>query len=313
MPPSTDSGRSHSRRSAQRLLTLGLKDPSRREPPEWLRTARSLGHQSVRRLTRQRYDGGIHTPPPPPPCPPGWRTGPPSFVGLGGQRCGTTRWFELLASHPEVVPPPAAKELDYFDRFYAGGFTAQDAAGYHVYFPRDGDRKVGEWSPLYMSAPWVPRMLAQAAPQTRLLVLLRDPVERLLSSLQHNARVAHQQGTPLSELAPLEGFMRGLYHAQLVQLLRYFDRSQLLVLQYERCTAEPLPQLRRTFEFIGLRDVDFVPDLDAHPHRQPRKPQLDEGTREAYVAAYREDVRALAASFTEIDLTLWPNFADLAA
>jgi hypothetical protein len=296
----------------ERILTLGLKDSRRQEAPEWLRTSRAVGHSCVRRLTRQRYDGGIHFPPPPPTCPAGWRTGPPSFVGVGGQRCGTTRWFNLLASHPEIVPPLVTKELDYFDRFYAGGFTAADAAGYQQYFPRDGERKVGEWSPLYMSAPWIPRLLASTAPDTRLLVLLRDPVERFLSGLEHDTRVAREQGEPLSELAPLEAFMRGLYHAQLKGLLAHFDRSQILILQYERCTRDPLSELRRTFVFLGLQDTEFAPDVAAHPHYQPKKPRLDPGTLKAYVEAYSEDVISLARDFPEVDLSLWQNFAHLA-
>jgi Sulfotransferase family len=273
--------------------------------------ARSIARRWVPWLRRDDY-WAIRVPPPPPACPPGWRTGPPDFVGVGGQRCGTTRWFDLLASHPEVVPPAATKELHYFDRFYAGGFTAADAAGYHRHFPRDGRRRVGEWTPLYMAAPWIPRLLAAAAPAARLLVLLRDPVERYLSGLQHDTNLARENGLGLSQLAPLEAFARGLYHAQLSGLLAHFDRSQILVLQYERCTSEPLAQLRRTFEFLGLDDTEFVPDLDAHPHRQPSKPSLDPDTRAAYVRAYREDAIALAGAFPEIDLALWPNFADLA-
>ncbi|MGO9763504.1 MAG: sulfotransferase family protein [Solirubrobacteraceae bacterium] len=295
----------------ERILSLGLKDPERQEPPNWLRTSRALGHRWVGRLTRQRYDGAIHLPPPPPPCPAGWRTGPPSFVGVGGQRCGTTRWFDLIASHPEIVPPLVTKELDYFDRFHVGGFTDADATAYHAHFPRDGDRKVGEWSPLYMAAPWVPRLLARAAPDTRILVLLRDPVERYLSGLQHNTRVAYQQGAPLSELAPLEGFMRGLYYTQLTGLLAHFDRSQILVLQYERCTQDPLAELQRTFTFLGLSDTAFAPDVTAHPHRQTGKPYLELDTLDAYVQAYREDVLSLARDFPEVDLGLWPNFAHL--
>jgi hypothetical protein len=298
--------------SRERVLSLGLKDSRRQEAPRWLQVSRSAGHGLVRRVTRQRYHGGILLPPDPPACPPGWRTGPPSFVGVGGQRCGTTRWFDLLASHPEIAPPPAIKELGYFDRFYAGGFTAADAANYHRYFPREGDLKVGEWSPLYMSAPWIPRLLARAAPDTRVLVLLRDPVERYLSSLQHNAHVARQQGAPLSELAPLEGFQRGLYHAQLMRLLEHFDRSQILVLQYERCVREPLRELRRTFVFLELQDTEFAPDIGARPHHQPNKPQLDAGTLDAYTRAYQEDVLRLARDFPEIDLDLLPNFSRLA-
>lgn len=265
-----------------------------------------------RRHSVSGADGGLDTPPPPPSCPSGWHTGPPDFVGIGVQRCGTTRWFNLIAAHPEVLRPNRAKELHYFDRYHAGGFTSAEATRYHDYFPRSDGGRVGEWTPLYLSAPWIPSLLAASAPETRLLVLLRDPVERYLSALELGARVAARNGAPLSRYAPLDAFVRGLYHAQLRGLLRHFDRSQVLVLQYERCTSEPRTELRRTFEFLGLRDTEYVPELGAHPKRQAEKPQLGSDARDAYVNAYREDVLGLAATFPDVDLSLWPNFAHLA-
>jgi hypothetical protein len=274
--------------------------------------SRSSARASLRRLTQRRARAGVQRPPSPPPCPPGWRTGPPDFIGVGVQRCGTTRWFELLGSHPEIIPPGTAKELHFFDRFYAGGFTAADAAEYQSYFPRDAGRKAGEWTPLYMSVPLIPSLIATAAPDARLLVLLRDPVERYVSGLEHDTRRARAHGLPLSQLAPVEAFARGLYHAQLTGLLSYFERSRVLILQYERCTREPLCEWKRTIEFLGLTDLEFVPDLDSHPNRQPSKPSLDADTRAAYVRAYRADVSSLAEAFPEVDLGLWPNFADLA-
>src|SRR5580658_3962278 len=151
--------------SLERIVTLGLKDPERKEAPDWLKAARADGHRLVRRLTRQLDYEGLPMPPgPPPPCPPGWRTGPPDFVGVGGQRCGTTRWFHLITSHPEVVPRMVAKELHYFDRFYLEQPEAASLAHYYEYFPRDNGRKTGEWTPCYVSAPWVPSLLAAAAP-----------------------------------------------------------------------------------------------------------------------------------------------------
>jgi hypothetical protein len=251
-------------------------------------------------------------PPAPPRCPPGWCTGPPDFIGVGVQRCGSSRWFRLIAAHPDVVRVRAAKELHYFDRYYAGGFTAADVAGYHAYFPRSGDQTTGEWTPLYISAPWIPRLLAAAAPEARLLVLLRDPVERFRSALELNARVARKRGAPLSRYAPIEAFARGYYHAQLTALLRYFDRAQVLVLQYERCTREPVTELARTLRFLGLRDIDFAADLEEHPQRLAEKQPLAAEARAAYVGAYSDDVLRLIEDFPEIDIGLWPNFAHLA-
>ncbi|MGP0103078.1 MAG: sulfotransferase [Solirubrobacteraceae bacterium] len=251
-------------------------------------------------------------PTPPPACPAGWRTGPPDFIGVGVQRCGTTRWFDLISSHPEVVRATRAKELHYFDRFYDGGCTTAELTRYHEYFPRADGYTTGEWTPLYATAPWIPRLLAATAPDARLLVLLRDPVERYLSGLQLDIAVASGGGAPLGRYAQLEHFVRGFYHAQLTGLLRHFDRSRILILQYERCTREPQAELRRTFEFIGLRDIDFTPELGAHPGHQPEKPVLDADTRAAYVQAYHDEMVRLIESFPEVDVRLWPNFAYLA-
>jgi hypothetical protein len=297
--------------AGRRISSLGSSDPESLAP-RWLQRSRAAGYVWLRRLTRQGNDGDVRRPFAPPECPAGWRTGPPDFVGVGVQRCGTTRWYGLLASHPEITPSPVAKELHYFDRFYAGGFTAADATRYHDYFPRQGEHRAGEWTPLYAGAPWVPRLLASAAPDARLLMLVRDPVERYLSGLQHSARMAKEFGTTLSRLAPLDALARGFYHAQLMNLLAHFDRSRILVLQYERCTLEPLAQLRRTFEFLGLHDTEFEPDLEARPGYQPSKPMLDPETAASYVRVYSEDVSNLARSFPGIDLKLWPHFAHLA-
>jgi hypothetical protein len=275
----------------------------------WLRGLRA---DRRRRVARSALDGGLDGPPPVPVCPPGWRTGPPDFVGVGVQRCGTTRWFDLIASHPEVAQSARPRELHFFDRYFVGGHTAADIARYHSYFPREEGQKTGEWTPLYISAPWVPSLLAQAAPDTRLLVLLRDPVERYLSGIELDVRIAARRGAPLSRYAPFEAYVRGLYHEQLTRLLRYFGRSQVLILQYERCTSEPLPGLRRTFEFIGLNDLDFTPDLTRHPERQLEKPLLSDDARRAYTDAYTPDVLRLVEDFPEIDLALWPNFSHLA-
>src|ERR1700722_14580356 len=62
------------------------------------------------------WNGGVDTPPAPPQAPPGWTTGPPDFVGVGFQRCGTTRWYNLVAAHPQIARPVAMKELHFFDR-----------------------------------------------------------------------------------------------------------------------------------------------------------------------------------------------------
>src|SRR5271165_3888945 len=247
-----------------------------------------------------------------PECPAGWETGPPDFVGVGAQRSGTTRWFDLIVAHPQIAAPLATrKELHYFDRFHSAAFTTADAVAYGEYFPRPQGHLTGEWSPSYLPSPRAPALLAQAAPRARVLVLLRDPVERYISAMRRHERVALAAKEPLNAMAPLDAFTRGLYHGQLALLLKSFPRSQVLILQYERCTADPPAELRRTYEFLGVADCGFRPGFDAHPNRQTDKPKLPCEVRSALVAAYAEDVALLARDYPEIEVGLWPDFARL--
>jgi hypothetical protein len=150
-------------------------------------------------------------------------------------------------------------------------------------------------------------MLARAAPNARLLVSLRDPVERYLSGLQRHHRMAAARGESLDAMAPIEAFAQGLYRIQLTRLLKHFERSQILILQYERCVLEPRAQLRRTYEFLGVRK-GFLPDLDGHPNRQAAKPTFGDDARRALIEAYADEVALLARDYPEIDVGLWSNF-----
>src|SRR6266516_2935809 len=111
-----------------------------------------------------------------PDCPPGLKTGPPSFVGVGVQKAGTTWWFSLIERHPGVYAHPGFhKERHFFSQFWARDFSDADVAEYHRWFPRPPGMLTGEWTPDYASAHWVAPMLHAAAPEAKLLLMLRDP------------------------------------------------------------------------------------------------------------------------------------------
>jgi hypothetical protein len=267
-------------------------------------------------LTGNTHPGlTLPRPKPPPEVPPGWRVGPPDFVGVGTQRSGTTWWWSVLVGHPEVahdrtihragginaVGHTAGKELHFFDRFAAVRDIAP--ADYHRYFPRPAGSIVGEWTPRYMYDFWTAPMLHQVAPETKLLVMLRDPVQRFLSGL---ARWGPQ---PDPVLYP-DQFHRGLYGQQLQHLLTYFDRSQVLVLQYERCLADPATEATRTFEFLGVEPDRWQPG-DSATRRvgivSPDKPSLGERTLAAIGDAYQSDLRCLLRQCPDLDTALWPT------
>ena len=242
----------------------------------------------------------------PPKCPSGMEIGPPDFVGVGAQKAGTTWWYQLLTTHPEVYDHPAAhKERHYFDRFIDADFTRADEADYHRWFPRPPGQITGEWTPDYMLHFWIPPLLRRAAPDTKLLVLLRDPVERIVSGLTH---VARRQAYPDARAAT-EAYLRGCYADQLDALVQHCGGDRVLVQQFEQCCADPAGQLKETCAFLGIPEPPAP--LDAQPVNTTvgAKVQLPESARLELVRLYRPTVERLLTSYPQIDVSLWPNFA----
>jgi hypothetical protein len=275
-----------------------------------------LSRRMKRIGARDRPDHGrgpedaIVEPRDPPPCPPGHQTGPPDFVGVGTQRSGTSWWFERLTEHPETyVPEGHPKELHYFDRYWATDFGADDIAGYHEQFPRPDGAIVGEWTPRYLHDFWVPPLLQRAAPDARFLVMLRDPVARLRSGVARGLRLSRWR-FPTTFLD--DALDRSRYYEQLSRFCELFPREHVLVLQFERCVAAPEAEYRRTLEFLGYRDTAFVPPAMAEPVLMGggRDTSIPEHVLAAAAERLRDDVRLVADEF-DIDLAMWPNFADL--
>jgi Sulfotransferase domain len=240
----------------------------------------------------------------PPVLAPGECTGAPDFVGVGVQKAGTSWWYELIVDHPGVFARSTIhKERHYLSHFGTEPFGPREVERYHGWFPRPAGALTGEWTPDYLGFPWVPPLLAQAAPDARLLVLLRDPVERLRSGL--NFRLS--QGAPDDESTVADAVRQGFYARSLRHYLDYFPREQMLVLQYECCAADPAGQLRATYQFLGLDD--YEPE---HLHRPVNasvgKRQLDEAAIGRLVDMYAADVEDLASLVPSLDLSYWPHF-----
>jgi hypothetical protein len=226
---------------------------------------------------------------------------------VGAQRCGTTWWYDLVVAHPGVHAG-ADKELHYFHRFSERAFTAADATTYARYFPRPPGLLAGEWSPGYLAHFWAPPCLRRAAPDARVLAILRDPVERYASG------VGLQSETRRSGAASASAAFRlGQYGQQLDHLSRSFPASQVLVLQLEACVKDPQTAIARTYDFLGL-DASFVPPDLARPRNADRgtRPALDTDHRQWLVQCYERDVARTAELLPAFDLALWPNFTHLA-
>jgi Sulfotransferase domain len=251
----------------------------------------------------------LRNPPEAPSCPAGWRTGPPDFVGIGAQRCGTSWWFREIVSHPTAQGSPLGKELHYFDGFWAASPPPDLASRYAALFPRPEGRLVGEWTPRYMADLSSIRLLREAAPEARLLVLLRDPIERYRSALRRYRELDAKKDRPFYASDCSDAVWRGTYASQLERVFEFFPRDQVKVLQYERCVREPATELVATFGFLGLTPPPATRQRP-RPFESSRPAPLERAVIEDLRNRYDDEVERLTRLCPEIDVSLWPNFSE---
>ena len=193
----------------------------------------------------------------------------PDFLGLGTQKGGTTTLHELLSAHPEVFLP-AAKELHYFDLQ-----PQQTPHWYKQHFSEaELDQCCGEITPFYLFHPAAPKRIQALLPDVKLVVLLRDPVERALSQIFHARKRGFEilepteaiaaeaerlaNGDPVS-LQKHSYVGRSRYLEQLDRYETLFRPAQLLVLQSEALFEQPQRVWNDLQRFLGLQNIPLPP------------------------------------------------------
>lgn len=255
----------------------------------------------------------------------GWTTHPPDFVGIGAPKCGTTWWYQLMLEHPQIVDNRAGcKELNYFLHFQHHALPAAEIALYREAFATPPGAVCGEFSTQYLVYPACLEHLVLAAPETQIIVILRNPIDRFISHLnQLVTKRGRRLFADLDEKSRYtlqtygfytEAILPSLYSIGLARLFHYFDREQILVLQFERSVQSPEEELARTYRFMGVDDR-FRPQNYRDPVKQGRyaitKPDADERRRLA--AYFQEDVQRVFSLCPELDPALWPDFSTTAA
>src|SRR5262249_43557994 len=175
----------------------------------------------------------------------------PTFIGLGGQKCASTWVHSVLKDHPDAyVSTP--KEIDFFSSFYENGFQWYERS----FAGAQHQRAIGEISPSYLPDGNAPARAHEYNPRFRIIVSLRDPVERAYSNHLHEVRLGHYADEDLSFEAGLANnpmyLEQSRYAKHLGRWLRHFPRDQLLVILQEEISADPAQQARRLYQFLGL-------------------------------------------------------------
>jgi len=206
----------------------------------------------------------------------GLRSNPPypHFIGLGTQKGGTTSLYWYLRQH-EHVHLPEPKELHYF--------SLHGDRGDHWYgncFRHACPGQVrGEITPYYLFHPHAAERIHALLPQARLIVLLRDPVERALSQYFHARRLGFEH-LPLADALAKEAerltgrdtalgtpgavdtthqrhsyLSRSRYDQQLPRYQELFRPDQLLILRSEDLRDDPEQSLKTVTRFLGLPPI----------------------------------------------------------
>lgn len=187
------------------------------------------------------------------------RQAQPTYVGIGAQKCASTWLHAILAEHPDVEVPET-KELDFFSHHYDRGYQ-----WYERRFGRMPEaRQRGEISPSYFCEPGVPERVARYLPEARILLMLRDPVERALSNHRHEVRVGHLQGDLSFETGLANNPMyveQGLYARHLRNWLRFFAADRVLVLFQEEVVTDPASVAAAVYRFLGVDDRYVPPSV----------------------------------------------------
>jgi hypothetical protein len=215
----------------------------------------------------------------------------PDFLIIGAQKAGTTSLASYLAAHPGVVPSKC-KEVHFFDLNYERGVD-----WYRSHFPvalgqvlrsrmRGRRIQMGEASPYYIFHPLAASRAFNLLPAARVIVLLRDPVDRAYSHYHHEIRLGaesmafedaieaedHRIAEEGQRLALDSSYVsfnyqhfaylkRGIYADQIRRWLRYYRPEQFLILSSERFFKNPASEYQRVLQFLGLPPWD----LPAYP------------------------------------------------
>lgn len=179
----------------------------------------------------------------------------PNLVVIGAMRSGTTSLHSYLDLHPQVSMSQP-KELDFFvlEKNWSKGIK-----WYESHFT-DETKILGESSPSYTKYPLfsgVPERMYSVLPEAKLIYILRDPIDRIVSHYVHEFRARRENRNISDALADLENNHNvscSKYYMQLEQYLNCFPRSNILIITLEDLNRHRQRTLQKVFRFLDVDD-----------------------------------------------------------
>jgi len=211
------------------------------------------------------------------------------FLCVGAQKGGTTTLRAYLCCHPQICIPK--NEIHFFDNDsldwrspdygaywrllrseLASSLLGQECCDLHSF----GPNITGEVTPIYMYWRSCAERIYRYNPEMKLIFLLRNPMARAYShwsmevnrgyeSLNFSAcireepfRIASNGGAQHRIYSYID---RGRYYQQIEFIRKFFDPGQMLFLSSETFFLDPLGELRRITDFLGIQEYGNIPPL----------------------------------------------------
>lgn len=197
----------------------------------------------------------------------------PNFLCIGAQKSGSSTLYWWLYQHPKISMS-FDKESKFLDRHYNKG-----EQWYRHQFPLASSKKLaGDNTPYYLFHPLVPERAYSLCPDAKVIMILRNPIDRALSQYQMECRKGREIHSSFEEA--IEGELeriskaksdlfadplgyhhvfentsylsRGIYMDQIEQWLKYYRRDQMLILVSETFFNEPKRELEQVYDFLNI-------------------------------------------------------------
>jgi len=200
------------------------------------------------------------------------RVRPPDFVIIGTERGGTTSLYNYLLTEDSRIISALRKEIHFFDQHYYKGWT-----WYLSHFPvRKDDILSGEASPHYYFFPEAAQRVAQAIPNAKLIILLRNPIDRAYSHYQHEVAMGYEKlsfedavnrevtvsngiwkprslrANGVFQYVHFSYLSKGLYVEHLKPWLERIPSERFLILKSESFFSNPGDVLAGALHFLGM-------------------------------------------------------------
>jgi hypothetical protein len=198
----------------------------------------------------------------------------PQFIGIGAAHAGLGIVTKLLSSHPQVVTAIPALNFFNTDAFVTRGTLAYEDELLPAY---QSGKLRGECSPAYLAAPGVAERIATEYPDTKLFVIVRNPIDRSIAHYEqakrkkavspHISCARYMAATPAVQTD-------GFYGKHLHEYFFYYTSKQLHIIVYEDLVTSPLTVMQTLFAFLEINPnfipkelASFAPPPDEPKHR----------------------------------------------